>query len=130
MLSHVGVGGGLASVLDTQFLFIKENWIYTMNRHHGNNLLLARNLPFNSDVRWWSHPLMIPMHCFWAKSNNRMSGQFEYGFTLLFFLFFFCLISFVFVWFHWFTCTVQLLPHSLFAFSSYANKIGWFQNEH
>ena len=31
--------------------FIKENWICTMTRHHANNILLARNLPFDSDVR-------------------------------------------------------------------------------
>ena len=31
--------------------FIKENWICAMTRHHANNILLARNLPFDSDVR-------------------------------------------------------------------------------
>ena len=25
----------------------------------------------------WSHPLMIPMHCLWTKSNNRTRGQYE-----------------------------------------------------
>ena len=62
--------------------FIKENWIWAMTRHHANNILLTRNLPFDSDVRQWSHPLMIPLHCLWAKSNNRTRGQFEYDVTL------------------------------------------------
>ena len=57
--------------------FIKENWIWAMTRHHANNILLTRNLPFDSDVRQWSHPLMILLHCLWAKSNYRTRGQFE-----------------------------------------------------
>ena len=50
-----------------------------MSRHHTepNNILLTRNLPFCSDVRHWSHLLLIPLHCLWAKSNNRTHGQFE-----------------------------------------------------
>ena len=31
--------------------FIKENSICTMTRHHASNVLLARNLAFDSDVR-------------------------------------------------------------------------------
>ena len=27
---------------------------------------------------------MIPLHCLWAKSNNRTGGQFEYDVTLVF----------------------------------------------
>ena len=51
MLSDVG-GAGLASLLDAQsLLFIKENWICAMTRHHVNNILLARNLSFDSDFR-------------------------------------------------------------------------------
>ena len=91
-------GGRLASVLDVQPFFIKENWIYTMTRHHANNILLARSLPFDYDIRWWSHPLMIPLHCIVrgpAKSNNRTSGQFEFDVTL-----FFCLFLFDFVHSH------------------------------
>ena len=85
---------GLASVLDVQkIFFVKENWICAMTRHHANNILLARNLSFDSDVRQWSHPLMISLHCLWAKSNNRTRGQFEYRVTLFFVCF--CLISFI-----------------------------------
>ena len=29
---------------------------------------------FDSDVRQRSHTLMIPLHCLWAKSNNRTRG--------------------------------------------------------
>ena len=55
MLLDVG-SGRLASVLDVQFLlfFIGENWICAMTRHHVEpniNILLTRNLPFDSDVR-------------------------------------------------------------------------------
>ena len=60
--------------------FTKENWICTMTRLHAEtniNILLTRNLPFDSDVRQWSHPLMIQLHFLWAKLNNRMRGQFE-----------------------------------------------------
>ena len=46
MLSDVG-GGRLASVLDAQFFLIKDKWIYNMTRHYANNILLARNLPFD-----------------------------------------------------------------------------------
>ena len=74
-----GMGGrsGAASVLDVQplFLFIKQNWICVMTRIHAElntNILLTRNFPIDSGVRKWRHPLMIPLHCLWAKSNNRM----------------------------------------------------------
>ena len=53
-----------------------------MTRHHDNNILLARNIPFDSDIRQCSHPLMIPLHCLWAKSNNRTRGQLECNVTL------------------------------------------------
>ena len=48
-----------------------------MARQHANNILLTRNLPFDSDFRQPSHPLMIPLYCLWAKSNNRTRLQFE-----------------------------------------------------
>ena len=57
MLSDVlGRGWGLVSVLDVQsfFFIIKENLICAMTRHHAEpniNMLLTRNLPFDSDVR-------------------------------------------------------------------------------
>ena len=78
MLSD-GEGGGLASILDVYFFIIKENWIWIMTRHHANNILLTRNLSFAfvSDSRQRSHPLLIPMHCLWAKSNNSLHVQFE-----------------------------------------------------
>ena len=41
------------------------------------NVLLTRNFPFDSDVRQWSHPFMIPLYCLWAKWNNRTRSQFE-----------------------------------------------------
>ena len=89
------------------FLFlIKENWICTMNRHHAEpniNISLTKKFPFDSDFRHWSHPLMIPLHWLWAKSNNRIRDQFECDMTWFLLL----------LWFRSFTCTVLLLFHSL-----------------
>ena len=40
------------NVLNVQSLdFNKETWICAIIRHHANNVLLARNRPFDSDVR-------------------------------------------------------------------------------
>ena len=46
--------GEFASVLDVQSFFLAEPKI---------NILLTRNLPFDSGVRERKHPLMIPLHC-------------------------------------------------------------------
>ena len=51
----------------TIFIFlINENWICVMAESHAepntNCILLTRNLPFHSDFRQRSHPLMIPLH--------------------------------------------------------------------
>ena len=91
MLSDVG-RVGVTSVLEVQSLFssITENWICSMTRHDAQptiNILLTRNFPFDSDDKQRSHPLMILLHCLWAKSNNRMHGQFECDVT------WFCLCS-------------------------------------
>ena len=53
-----------------------------------NNILLTRNLPFDSDVRQWSYLLMIQLHCL----NNRTRDQFECDVTWFLFLFLFCSI--------------------------------------
>ena len=90
MLSDVGCGGWTSNFY---IYFIKENLICAMSRHHAEsniNILLTRNLPIESSVRQWSHPLMIPLHCFvyciilhcfilylWVKSNKRARGQFK-----------------------------------------------------
>ena len=102
MLSDVG-GWGVASVLDVQslFFFIKEHRICPMTRHHvepNTNILFTRNLSIDSGVKQWSHPLMIPLQCQWAKSNNTTRGQFQCDVTQ----FLFCS----------FTYTVRLLHHS------------------
>ena len=48
-------GGGLASVLDVQSLFfIKENWVFAVDRQHTKpniKILVTRNLPFDPDAR-------------------------------------------------------------------------------
>ena len=73
----VGWGVSECSVRPIFVFFIKENWILVMTRHHASNIWLTRNLHFDSDVRQWNHPLMILLHCLWAKSNYRTRGQFE-----------------------------------------------------
>ena len=89
-------GWRLARVLDVQsfFIIITENWVCAMTRNHAEsniNILLTRNLPIDSGVRQWSHPLMMQLYCLWAKLNNRARGQFEWDVTC----FVFVLISFV-----------------------------------
>ena len=61
------------------FFIFKDNYIWVMTRYHVNNILLTRDLHFVfvSDSRQWSHPLMIPMHCLWAKSNLSLRSQFK-----------------------------------------------------
>ena len=81
-----------------------------MTRHYAEsniNILLTRNLPTDSCVRQWNHLLMIPLHCLWAKSNNRKHGQFECDDTWIWM-----------IWFCWFTCTVHLL------FSGFLDRVG------
>ena len=51
------------------------------------NILLTRNLWIDSGVRQWRHALMIPLHCLWAKSNNRTCGKFECNVTWFCFYF-------------------------------------------
>ena len=79
------------------------------------SVLLTRNLPFDSsDVRRWRHPLMIPLHCLWANSNNRMCSQFECDVTCF--------------------CYDLVRSHALRGCCSYVFKLckkntGWLQNE-
>ena len=88
VIGRSGVGVSACSQLRIFIFFIKENCNCAMTRCHANNILLARNLSWDSDFRQWSHPLMIPSYCLWAKSNKKTRGQFEYDVTL-FFLFWF-----------------------------------------
>ena len=67
---------GVASVLDIQSLFFfEENWICAMTKHLAEssniNILFTTNFPFDSDVRQWIQPLIIPLHCLRTKSTNR-----------------------------------------------------------
>ena len=116
----VGKGGGVSESSGRLIIifFIKENWILVMTRHHANNILLRKNLHFDSEVRQWSHPLKILLHFLWAKSNYRTRGQFE------------CDRALFYLWFCLFTCTMRLLFLSLFTFPRLSNKTGWLQNEY
>ena len=52
-----GVSGSECCGRPISIFFIKESWICAMTRHHAGsniNILLTRNLPFDSDVRQWS----------------------------------------------------------------------------
>ena len=92
--------------------FIKENWICAMARHYAEpniNILETRNLLFYTDVRQWSHTLMIPLHCLCARSNNRTRGQF--------------VCDVFWFWFRLFTCTLRLLFHSFFGRREYNFKM-------
>ena len=84
VIGRMGVRGSQCSG-DPIFLyfFIKENWICDMTKHHAEpniNILLTRNLPFDSDV-------VISLECLWTKQNNRTRGQFGYGVTWFWFCF-------------------------------------------
>ena len=88
MLSDVGGWGGWRVFWTFNLFLKKENWICAMTWDHAAsniniliNILLTRNLPIVSGVRQWSHPLMIPLHCLWAKLNNKTHGQFECDLT-------------------------------------------------
>ena len=105
-------------------IIVKKNWSCAMTRHHAEaniNILLTRNIPFDSDVRHWSNHLVIPMHCLCAKLSNRARGQFSLIWSGLVLLLF---------WFCSFACLVQFLFHNLFTFSSCANKSSLLQNEY
>ena len=92
-LAVIHTGVFWTSNLYYYYFFIKENWICAMTKldlryaERNINILLTRNLPFDCDVSQWSHPLMIPLHCLWAKSNNRTHGQFECDVTWFWFCF-------------------------------------------
>ena len=66
--------------------FIKENWIWAMTRHHANNILLTRNLPFDSDVRQWNHPKWY--HCIVCWLNWTTGRLVSLNVMWLYFLFF------------------------------------------
>ena len=51
VIGRRGWGVGECSGRPIFIFFNKEDWICTMIRHHTNNILLTRNLPFDSDVR-------------------------------------------------------------------------------
>ena len=112
-------GGELASALEVQslFSFIKKNWICAMTRHHAEpniNILLTKNLPFDTEVWQWRHPLMIPLHFLWPKSSIWIWHD----------LVLFLLLN------RSFTFMARLSFHSLFTFSSCANKTGWLQTKY
>ena len=70
-------GGVLASVLDV--------WTFVLLKKIGfapwPDIMLSQTL---------SHPLMIPLHFLWTKSNSRTRGQFECDVTWGFFFVCFC----------------------------------------
>ena len=130
MLTHISI----ATMRRVSFIFFKlrvrsdthmtSTWrpdiMLTIYYWHEIFLLTLRS-DSDSDVRQWSHPLMIRL---WTKLNNRTRGQVECDVT-------FCcvfLLLFDFVHSHarcscW--CTVFF-----FLFWSYANKTSWLQNEY
>ena len=82
-----------------------------MTRHRAEsniNVLLTRNVPFDTSVRQWSQAssfIMIPLYCLLAKLKNQNVWSIWMWRDVVLFLFWFCS----------FTCTVRLLFHSLLA---------------
>ena len=61
----MGSGVGKAKTIRYR-AYGEKNLICTMTRHHAEpniNILLTRNLPFDSDIRQLSHLFIIPLHC-------------------------------------------------------------------
>ena len=91
MLSDVGRWGVIECSGCPIFIFLLQKIVFAP----WPDIMLAQTLiyywqenhPFDSDVRQWSQPLMIPLHCLWAKSNNRTHGQFECDVTWFCFCF-------------------------------------------
>ena len=100
--------GGVSESSGCPVFFIEENWICAMTRYHAEpniNILLTKNLLFDTDARQWRHPLMIPLHFLVAKSSIWMWNH----------LVLFLLLN------RLFTIMVRLLFHS-FTFSICADK--------
>ena len=80
MLSDVG-GWGLVSVQDVQsfFLIKKTGFVPWPGIMLSQTLIYywQEMLLFLSDFRQWSHHLLISLRYLWAKSKNRVRGQFE-----------------------------------------------------
>ena len=61
-----------------------------MTKHHAEpnvNILLTRNISFDSDVIQWSHPLTRPLYCLWANWNNKRLVNLKLSWLGLFFFF-------------------------------------------
>ena len=61
-----------------------------MTKHHAEpnvNILLTRNISFDSDVIRWSHPLTRPLYCLWANWNNKRLVNLKMTWLGLFFFF-------------------------------------------
>ena len=61
-----------------------------MTKHHAEpnvNILLTRNISFDSDVIQWSHPLTRPLYCLWANWNNKRLVNLKMTWLGLFFFF-------------------------------------------
>ena len=61
-----------------------------MTRHYAESnikIILTTYLLIDSDVRQWTHTLVIPLHYLRAKSNNWTRGQFECNVTWFCFCF-------------------------------------------
>ena len=102
MLSNVE-GWGISKCSRLLILVFLSNWICTTTRH-ANKILLAKNLPFNSD----SETILQWYHCIVYGLNWTIERVFNLNMIWRSFCYS-CLIS-----------LVQLLFHSLFTFSSYA----------
>ena len=63
-------------------LFIIENWICAMIRHHAESNIAAIFYSSDSAVKQWSH-LLIPLHCLWGKPSNLDVMWYGFVFVLI-----------------------------------------------
>ena len=89
MLSDVEGGAeGVTSVLDVQSLFFL---IKKIGFAPWPNIMLSQTIFYWKEIFLFTltsgNPLLIPLHCLWAKPNNRTRGQFECDMTLFRFCF-------------------------------------------
>ena len=116
--------GGLASVLDVQYLLI---WLKKIGFAPRLDILLSQSL-----IDYWQEILLLTLtsnseailswyQCISYGLNRTTERAVNLNVML---------VGFVFFRFRLCTCTVQLLLHSFFTFSSCENKAGWLQNQY
>ena len=93
-----------------------------MTKHHAEpnvNILLTRNISFDSDVIQWSHPLTRPLYCLWANWNNKRLVNLKMTWLGLFFFF-----DFVFLQARYGCCSILCLRFQVVQIKKVDCKMG------